>query len=99
MLGLLLNVEAIGGQIESRAVNAEGAELVTTSLPGQRLMVELDDRFEVALSEENLLEGLGVSQKDLNQLLDIFGRAAATTAFEFVREEEDDAQKLALRVW
>jgi hypothetical protein len=99
MLGLLLNVEAVGGRIDSRAVNPEGAELVTTSLPGERLMADLEDRFEVALSEENLLKGLGVSQKGLNQLLDIFGRAAATTAFEFVREEEDELQRLALRVW
>ena len=99
MLGLLLNVEAIGGRIDSRAVNPEGAELVTTSLPGERLMADLADRFDVALSEEDFLEGLGVSQKDLNQLLDIFGRAAATTAFEFVRDEEDIRQRLALRVW
>ncbi|HEX3723828.1 MAG TPA: hypothetical protein VHV31_13630 [Nitrolancea sp.] len=99
MLGLLLNVEAIGGRIESRAVNPEGAELVTASLPGERLMTDLEDRFEVALSEEDLLQGLGVSRRDLDQLLDVFGRAAATTDFEYSREEEGDAQRLSLRVW
>jgi hypothetical protein len=100
ILGLLLNVEAIGGQIASRAVNPEGAELVTTSVPGEQLMQELEDRFEVVLSEENLLEGIGVSRRDLDQLLDVFGRAAATSAFEFVREEEEGGpQRLALRVW
>lgn len=99
MLGLLLNVEAVGGRIESRSVNPEGAEVVTTSLPGQALMQELEDRFEVALSPDDLLAGLGVGQDELNQLLDIFGRAAATDAFEFTREEESDEQRLALRVW
>jgi hypothetical protein len=99
MLGLLLNVEAIGGRIESRAVNPEGAEVVTPNLPGDALMQDLEDRFEVALNPDDLLAGLGVSQEELNQLLDVFGRAAATTAFEFVREEEGGAQKLALRVW
>jgi hypothetical protein len=99
MLGLLLNVEAVGGRIESRAVNPEGAEIVTTNLPGDALIQALEDRFEVALSPNDLLSGLGISQVELNRLLDIFGRAAATDAFEFVREEEGDEQKLALRVW
>jgi hypothetical protein len=99
MLGLLLNVEAVGGRIESRAVNPEGAEVVTTNLPGDALMQDLEHRFEVALRPDDLLAGLGVSQEELNQLLDIFGRAAATDASEFVREEEGDAQTLALRVW
>jgi len=99
MLGLLLNVEAVGGRIESRAVNPEGAEIVTTNLPGDALIQALEDRFEVALSPNDLLSGLGISQVELNRLLDIFGRAAATDAFEFVREDEGDEQKLALRVW
>ena len=99
MLGLLLNVEAVGGRIESRAVNPEGAEIVTTNLPGDALIQALEDRFEIALSPNDLLSGLGISQVELNRLLDIFGRAAATDAFEFVREEEGDEQKLALRVW
>ncbi len=99
LLGLLLNVEAIGGQITSRAVNPEGAEVVVKSLPGQHVPEELDYRFEVTQSEEDLLAVMGVSREELNRLLDVFGAAAAGAGFEYARSTEGDVQHLTLRVW
>lgn len=99
LLGLLLNVEAIGGQITSRAVNPEGAEVVVKSLPGDHVPEELDYRFEVSQSEEDLLAVMGVSREDLNRLLDVFGAAAAGTRFEYGRSSEGDEERLTLRVW
>lgn len=99
LLGLQLNLEAIGGKITSRAVNPEGAELVVSSLPGERLMQDLEDRFEVSLAEADLLAGLGVTSEELNRLLDVFGHAAARASFEYQRESEGDTQRLNLRVW
>ncbi len=99
LLGLLLNVEAIGGDITSRSVNPEGAEVVVKSLPGEHVPEELDYRFEVALSEEDLLSIIGVTRDELNRLLDVFGAAAAGTGFEYGRSSEGDAEHLTLRVW
>ena len=99
LLGLLLNVESIGGEITSRAMNPEGAEVVVKSLPGERVCGDIEDRFEVALSDDDLLAGAGVTREELNQLLDVFGTAAAGSEFEYRRETEDDTQRLILRVW
>lgn len=99
LLGLLLNVEAIGAELTSRAVNPEGAEVVVKSLPGERVCSDIEDRFEVALSDNDLLAVAGVTREELNQLLDVFGAAAAGSEFEYRRETEDDTHRLILRVW
>ncbi len=99
LLGLLLNVEAIGGEITSRAVNPEGAEVEVKSLPGERISDEIEHRFEVLLREEDLLAATGVTREELNRLLDVFGKAAAGTGFEYDREGEDGKERLTLRVW
>jgi hypothetical protein len=99
LLGLLLNVEALGGEITSRSVNPEGAEVVVKSLPGERVVDEVEHRFEVALTEEDLLTVAGVTREELNHLLDVFGTAAAGAGFEFLRAEEDGNQHLTMRVW
>lgn len=99
MLGLLLNSEAVGGEILSRAVNPEEAEAVVADLPGQRVSTDLEDRFEVSITPEQILEAAGVSQDDLNRLFDIFGAVAASQGFEFAREETAEGQRLLLRVW
>ncbi len=99
LLGLLLNVEAIGGQIGSRAVNPEGAEILVQSLPGERVSDDIEDRFEVSLTGEDLLAVLGITREELNRLLDVFGYAAAKGNFEFRHESDDGAERLNLRVW
>ncbi len=99
LLGLLLNVESIGGEVISRAVNPEGAEIVVKSLPGQRIRDEVEHRFEVILRDEELLAAAGLTREELNRVLDVFGSAAAGSDFEYSRETENDTQRLSLRVW
>ncbi len=99
LLGLLLNVEAIGGEISSRGVNPEGAEVVVSRLPGEQIRSELEDQFEVSLASEDLLAALGVTRDELNRLLDVFGHAAAKATFEYQRETKEESERLNLRVW
>lgn len=99
MLGLLLNVEALGGEIRSRSLSPESGEIVVDRLPGQRILADLEDRFEVALSQEDLLSISGVAPEELNRLFDLFGAIAAGTQLEFQRDDVGEEQRLTLRVW
>lgn len=99
LLGLLLNLEVIGAEIQSRAVNAEGAEVAVTGLPGEKIGEEVEHGFEVEVSQEELLEVVGLRRDELQQILDVFGAAAAGADFEYVREKEGATQLLKLRVW
>jgi hypothetical protein len=99
LLGLLLNVEAIGAEITSRSVNPEGGEVEVGSLPGVRVRQGIEDQFEVSLSDEEILAAFGMTREEMNRLLDVFGRAAAKSSFEYLRQEEDGTQQLKLRAW
>jgi hypothetical protein len=103
MLGLLLNVEALGSEVRSRSISPESGEIAVDSLPGQRLIADLEDRFEVALSQVELLSISGVERDELNRLFDLFGAIAAGGQLEFQRDEDSAAtgteQRLTLRVW
>lgn len=99
LLGLLLNLEAIGAEIRSKAVNAEGAEVAVLSLPGRKIGAEVEDHFEVEVRQDQLLELMGIGHDELDRMLDVFGAAAAGVAFEYVREQEGDTQLLKVRVW
>ena len=99
LLGLLLNMEAIGADIKSTVANAEGAEIAVGSLPGKKIGEGIEHHFEVEVSEGELLELIGTTREDLNKLLDCFGAATGGMNLEFMREGEGDTQLLKLRVW
>lgn len=99
MLGLLLNVEAVGGEIGGRAIGPESGEVLVSSLPGERIPRDLLEQFDVALSQEDLLAIGGTTRDELNRLFDLFGAVAALEGFEYLRDDEGDEQRLRLRVW
>lgn len=100
MLGLLLSAEALGAEVRSRAMNPEEAEAVVSNLPGPQMCQDLEDRFDVQVTPEDILALAGVSQDEMNRLFDILGAAAAAGGFEFRREPEgEDAQRLVVRAW
>jgi len=100
MLGFLLNAEALGADVRGRAMNPEEAEAVLSDLPGERVMRDLDDRFEVLLSTEDLLEAAGVSREEMNRVYDVLGAAAAAAGFEYRRETDAaGGQQIVLQAW
>lgn len=100
MLSLLLNAEALGAEVRSRAMNPEEAEAIVTNLPGEQVSRDLEHEFDVAITPEEILSMAGVSQEELNQLYDVFGAVAAASGLEYRREPEGaDAQRIVLRAW
>ena len=99
LLALLLNVQAAGADLRADTVNPEEGEVVVSDLPGDTLYAELEDRFEVVLRPDDLLALAGVSQEELNRLLDVFGAAVGGGDFEYRRQPEGDGQRLTLRRW
>ncbi len=98
-LSLLLSVEAIGGEVRSRALTPESAEIVAADLPGEALVRDLDEELDLAVAADDLLALVGVDQVDLNRLYDILGGAAAGEGVEYLRQAEPDGQHLTLRAW
>src|SRR5579884_3775862 len=97
MLGLLLNVEAIGAELRSSVMNAAEGEVIVGNLPGDQLAESVADLFDVAITAEDILALCDVSEEELNRLLDIFGAAAAGPNLVYQREELDGSQRLTLR--
>jgi hypothetical protein len=98
-LGLLLNVDALGGDVHSRQVSPESGEIVTGSLPGQRVSDGLADRFEVDLSPDQIRALAGVSEDELNRVLDILAGIADAAGVEYERASGEDGQRIVLRAW
>lgn len=100
VLGFLLNTEALGAEVGSRAMNPEEAEVVLSDLPGERVMRDLDERFEVQLTAKDLLEAAGVSQEEMNRVYDVLGAAAAAAGLEYRREPATSGgQRIMLQAW
>ncbi|HET9014481.1 MAG TPA: hypothetical protein VFN57_02720 [Thermomicrobiaceae bacterium] len=100
LLGLLLNAEALGADVLSRAMNPEEAEAVLSDLPGERVVRDLDDRFEVQLTAEDVLAAAGVNQAEMNRVYDMIGAAAAAAGVEYRREPAAAVgQRIVLRTW
>lgn len=100
-LGLALSVEALGAEVRSRSMTAEQADLTISDLPSERLCQDLEDRFEVQITPEEMLALAGVTREEMSRVYDILGAAAAAGGVEFQREaaEDDAGQRLTLRAW
>ncbi|HET7037538.1 MAG TPA: hypothetical protein VFI42_17770 [Thermomicrobiaceae bacterium] len=96
MLGLLLNVQALGGELRSTMMNPAEGEAVVSNLPGEQVAAAVAELFDVAVTAEDMLALCGISQADLNRLYDIFGQAAAGAGLVYAREPLDGDQRLTL---
>lgn len=97
MLGLLLNVQALGAELRSSMLNPAEGEAVVSNLPSEAEAAAVEDLFDVAVTAEDILALCDVSQEEMNRLLDIFGAAAAGAGLAYQREPLDDDQRLTLR--
>jgi hypothetical protein len=98
-LGLLLNIESLGGDVQSRQAGPESAEIVTGSLPGQVVSNGLSEWFEVNLSSAQIRALAGVTEDEMNGLLDVLAGVADAAGVEAQREPEGNAQRITLRAW
>lgn len=97
-LALLLNVQSLGAEVSSRAMNPEEGEIVASNLPSATLCRELEEYFEVEAEPEELLAIAGVTQEEINRLFDIFGAVPAAAGFDYQREtDQSGQQRLMLR--
>lgn len=97
MLGLLLNVQALGGELRSSMINPAEGEAVVSNLPGEQVAAAVAELFDVAVTSADLLALCDISQAELNRLYDIFGQAAAGAGLDYAREPLDGDQRLTLR--
>lgn len=98
-LALALGVEALGAEVRGRAMTAEQGLLEVSDLPSAQLCQDLDDRFELELTPDDLLELAGVTQEEMNRLFDILAGIAQGLEFQREPAEDGDGQRLVLRAW
>lgn len=97
MLGLRLNLEALGVEIRSTSVSPEAGELVVGGLPSAPLVEDLEERFEVAVTPDELLGLIGLPREELERLYDLLGSAAAGSRLAYDRAPLEGGWRLTLR--
>ena len=100
MLSMTLTLEAIGADIVSTQTSPENSEIVVRSLPGERLLAGLEDRFDIRMHRDEWFRMFGGDVEAADLIYDILGAIADGADVEYLRERTDEGDiRLVVRAW
>jgi hypothetical protein len=100
MLSMTLTLEAFGCRIISSQISPESSELVVEHFPGAEMLGGLEDRFDIAMTDEDWHSLMAIDQAQADRIYDILGAIADGAGVEFLRDETADGNvRLLVRAW